>query len=87
MMEHYKIKYKTKINLNKKPNIFIKVNNKAKTKYQFNRKDNKKFVISISLLILLIPKEYKINFKNNKIYCVLFNIYNVHLFKELGLLP
>ena len=78
---------KTIINLNKKLSHFIILNNKEKAKYQFNKKDKKIFIILMLLLILLIPKEYKINFKNNKVYCLLFNINNAHLFKELGLLP
>ena len=50
------------------------------------KKFGKLSMILILLFILLILKGHKIKFKNNKVYCLLFNIKNVHLLKDLGLL-
>ena len=78
---------KTQINFNKKSNGGKTIKNKIKNKSHFLKKYYKAYIILILLFILLIPKEHKIKFKKNKVYCLLFNIANVHLCKELGLLP
>ena len=78
---------KIKINFNKKSNGSKTMKNKIKIKSHFLKKKFKAYIILILLFISLIPKEYKIKFKKNKVYCLLFNTANVHLLKELGLLP
>lgn len=77
---------KMHIDFNKKSNvrklIKIKVNNKS----DFPQKYYKLYIILISLFILLDSRGHKIKFRKNKVYCLLFNIENIHLFKEIGLL-
>ena len=74
------------IHLDKKSCIVNITNNKAKRKHLSNKKHNKILLILVSLLILLIPNEYNINLRKKKIYCLLFDTHNEHLFKEAGLL-
>ena len=73
-----------------------KVKKYIKPHFIFNQKSK---IILISLLILFIPREHKIKEleinktinqtqaeNKNKTYCLLYNIINVHLLKELGIL-
>ena len=74
------------ININKKSNAQKVIKNKLKSESYFHIEYYKLYIILISLFILLTPKGHEIEFKNNKVYCLIFDIENEHLFKELGLL-